>query len=510
MSQRITDLVVIEAPGKVATVSRQLRHLAFEAPRVFATYGELLRLPERSLGVDLSTFVPNALEKVNPRVVDELRAAAAISDRVWLLTDADGPGELIAAQVAALTGHKDCRRVLVTSYHKDALLDGFQHWRTINVAVAEKVASQKVADRIIGYGISDLSQPDATGIAGRVLTGTLNALSASQARVGEFFGMIGRFSIAGSVPAHRIEDGKRVLDVLRERASDILSLPTSMSLATVKPAMPPDGLDALLITSRLTGKTITQSAAALQRLYESGRLTYLRSDSRHFTGRSRSIVTAMARAAGFTLVDGHEKLYRPREEAYAGAHEAVIPTAAVDVRRDPRSLTGDEAILTALGRVAAQSLAEPATVQREAVDPVALKSLLTDAGIYRPDIFQVKLTADTPTTRSMWLDSPTHTTPQLRMQPADETLLLVMRAANIGRPASYIRHINKIIERRLVDENGCLTYNGQRALEFAKHSTEELVLAANRVLANSKDPAAKQAAIEVSSVEMIFGNGLAL
>ena len=154
------SLVIVESPAKAKTINKYLGNNY----QVEASFGHIMDLPKRDIGVELKhrTFKPTLI--VSPdkeKLVSKLRKAAASADAVYLAPDPDREGEAIAAhlQMQLLPAMKDrskIHRVTFNEITRKAVQQAFEHARDVDENLVDAQQTRRVLDRIVGYQISPL------------------------------------------------------------------------------------------------------------------------------------------------------------------------------------------------------------------------------------------------------------------------------------------------------------------------------------------------------------------
>jgi DNA topoisomerase-1 len=186
------SLVIVESPAKAKTINKYLGK-DFE---VEASFGHIMDLPKRDIGVELAhrTFEPTLV--VSPdkeKVVQKLRKLAARADAVYLAPDPDREGEAIAAhlEMQLLPVMKDksrIRRVTFNEITQKAVRAAFEHARDVDKNLVDAQQTRRVLDRIVGYQISPLLWDKVRrGLsAGRVQTVAVRLIVEREKQIQEF------------------------------------------------------------------------------------------------------------------------------------------------------------------------------------------------------------------------------------------------------------------------------------------------------------------------------------
>ena len=149
-------LVVVESPTKAKTLERYLG----QEFTVRASYGHIRDLPKNKLGVDTEReFEPEyVIPEASKKAVASLQAAHKRAGDVILATDFDREGEAIAYHVAQILGldAATTSRVTFTEITKDAILEAFEHPRTVDMQLVDAQQARRVLDRLVGYRLSPI------------------------------------------------------------------------------------------------------------------------------------------------------------------------------------------------------------------------------------------------------------------------------------------------------------------------------------------------------------------
>ena len=150
----MSDLIIIESPGKVKTIKKYLG----KNYDVVASVGHIRDLPKSKLGVDIdNNFEPHYENKRDKSaLIKELKAQAAKADAVYLATDPDREGEAISwhlAHVLKLDGSKPIR-ITFNELTKTGIQNGMAHPRSLDMDLVNAQQARRVLDRIVGYKLS--------------------------------------------------------------------------------------------------------------------------------------------------------------------------------------------------------------------------------------------------------------------------------------------------------------------------------------------------------------------
>ena len=148
------NLVIVESPAKSATIKKFLG----EGFEVKASFGHVIDLPQKELGVDVkNNFAPKYI--VSPdktKVVSELKALAKKADKVWIATDEDREGEAIGRHVANQLGLniKDTARIVFHEITEKAIKHAIANPRNLDMNLVDAQQARRILDRLVGFELS--------------------------------------------------------------------------------------------------------------------------------------------------------------------------------------------------------------------------------------------------------------------------------------------------------------------------------------------------------------------
>ena len=365
------NLVIVESPSKAKTIGKYL------GPEytVKASMGHLRDLPKSKMGVDFEKgFKPDYRPIVGKKeIIDDLKAAAAKVDAVYLATDPDREGEAISWHLKELLGLPDekAHRVTFNEITQRVVKESISNPRSIDYNLVDAQQARRILDRIVGYELSPLlwkkirrglSAGRVQSVATRLVVDRENEIRAFVPQ--EYWSLdvtLNRVGRAGSFVAHyHGEDKKRELTCEAQVQSIIDDIDgKNFTVTNVKKgekkrtAAPPFTTSTLQQeASRKLGMTPKQTMAIAQQLYEGvdvagegtlGLITYMRTDSLRLSDE------AMASAADFIksrygapYYYGKFHVFKTKSGAQ-DAHEAIRPThVELDPERTKDSLTREQ------------------------------------------------------------------------------------------------------------------------------------------------------------------------
>ncbi|MBO8428435.1 MAG: type I DNA topoisomerase [Bacteroidetes bacterium] len=333
------NLVIVESPAKAKTIEGFLG----KDFTVKSSFGHIRDLSKKHLGIDIEHgFKPDYLiPDDKKKVVQELKSLSEKASTIWLASDEDREGEAIAWHLQQVLGLKpeQVRRIVFHEITKSAILNAIENPREINSNLVMAQQARRILDRIVGFELSpilwkkvasNLSAGRVQSVAVRLIVEREREILAFNAE--KFYKVTGRF---------RPEGKKALLDaVLDQKFEDAASAASflekcresSFRIADIKkkdmtrcPA-PPFTTSALQQeASRKLGFSVSQTMRIAQKLYESGLITYMRTDS---TNLSQLALNTIKQVISATYGEEYSKTrqYKTKSKGAQEAHEAIRPT----------------------------------------------------------------------------------------------------------------------------------------------------------------------------------------
>lgn len=335
------NLVIVESPAKAKTIEKFLG----KEYRVLSSYGHIRDLKKKDFSIDIENdFKPiYEIPSDKKKVVSELKAAAKEADTVWLASDEDREGEAIAWHLYDVLGleKKDTKRIVFHEITKPAIQEAIKNPRDIDKNLVDAQQARRVLDRIVGFELSPVLwrkiKPALS--AGRVQSVAVRLIVEREREIQQFkpeasYRIVALFSKEenGKVYEIKAEYNKRLKT--KEEALALLDKLKSADFTvediTVKPVKkspaPPFTTSTLQQeASRKLGYSVAQTMMIAQRLYESGKITYMRTDSVNLS--SLAIQGAKNEIADL-YGDEYSKprQYSTKSKGAQEAHEAIRPT----------------------------------------------------------------------------------------------------------------------------------------------------------------------------------------
>ena len=336
------NLVIVESPKKAELIQGFLKKHKLTDYRVMASAGHVRDLRQHSFSIDVAdNFRPEyVITDDKKTLVKELKAQAKKADLVYLASDEDREGEAIAwhlKEALELPSEK-IRRIVFHEITAEAFLEALQHPRDIDMNLVDAQQARRVLDRIVGFELSPVLwkriRPSLS--AGRVQSVAVRLIVDREREINAFvpqsaFRLQADFALT-SGESLRTELNHRFADEQEARAlmQTCLTLPFVVGSITRRPARRSPA--APFTTSTLQqeaahklGYSVSQTMRLAQSLYESGHITYMRTDSVNLSNQAlQAIAQQIARHPG---KEYHQpRKYQTKSKGAQEAHEAIRPT----------------------------------------------------------------------------------------------------------------------------------------------------------------------------------------
>jgi DNA topoisomerase-1 len=336
----VENLVIVESPAKASTIEKFLG----KDYLVKSSFGHIRDLEKKNLGIDLKKdYLPQYIvPEEKKKVVAELKKLAKDAKVVWLASDEDREGEAIAWHLFEVLGLKkeNTRRIVFNEITKDAIQKAVKNPRTIDLNLVNAQQARRVLDRLVGFEISPILwrkvKPSLS--AGRVQSVSVRLIVEREREIQTFkstssLKVNANFLITDPKKANllaelenRLNNRQSTLDFLKKcqgaqyKITDIVTKPSKKS-----PAPPFTTSTLQQEASRKLSFSVAQTMTIAQKLYEAGKITYMRTDSVNLSE------TAINMAKEVIIKEFGEKFSNPRQyktksKGAQEAHEAIRPT----------------------------------------------------------------------------------------------------------------------------------------------------------------------------------------
>jgi len=335
------NLVIVESPAKAKTIEGFLG----KDYVVKSCFGHVMDLAKKDLGVDIENgFLPRyIISPEKKKVVAELKKKAADAETIWLASDEDREGEAIAWHlVSALDlDESKIKRIVFHEITKTAITEAIENPRKIDKNLVDAQQARRVLDRLVGFELSPLLwkkiKPSLS--AGRVQSVAVRLIAEREEEIRNF-SAVSSYRVQADflldddqkkskVTAElnkRFSDKKEAIAFLEKCKTALFAVDDIDTKPAKKSPAPPFTTSTLQQeASRKLGFSVTNTMRVAQQLYESGKITYMRTDSVNLSkmalGMAKEEIT---RSFGPEYVKTRQ--YTTRTKGAQEAHEAIRPT----------------------------------------------------------------------------------------------------------------------------------------------------------------------------------------
>ena len=332
------NLVIVESPAKAKTIEKYLG----DQYKVTSSFGHISDLPSKNLGIDVdNNFEPKYEVSTDKKtIVKNLKDLVKKSKTIWLASDEDREGEAIAWHLfrTLKLNADNTKRIVFNEITKTAITNAINNPRSINYNLVDAQQARRVLDRIVGYELSPVLWRKVKGglSAGRVQSVAVRLLvekereirdhiSVSSFRVEAIFkNSNGKEFIARL--ANEYDSREEAVDFLRKLSGANFNVSEIQKKPTKKSAPAPFTTSTLQQeASRKLSFPVSKTMSVAQRLYESGHITYMRTDSVNLSNLAiEEAKKQVLRVFGDSY--SNPKNFSTKSKSAQQAHEAVRPT----------------------------------------------------------------------------------------------------------------------------------------------------------------------------------------
>ena len=333
------NLVIVESPAKAKTIEKFLG----KDYKVMSSYGHIRDLKTKEFSIDIEhDYAPQyVLPADKKKLVSELKSEAKSAEQVWLASDEDREGEAISWHLYEVLGLKpeNTKRIVFHEITKNAILHAIETPRDININLVNAQQARRVLDRIVGFELSPIlwRKVKPALSAGRVQSVAVRLIVEREREINEFvseaaFRVIANFILPDGTTVlkaelnRRLKDKKEVEAFLESCKNASFTIDDITTKPVKKSPAPPFTTSTLQQeAARKLGYSVSQTMMIAQRLYESGLITYMRTDSVNLS----DLALGTAKEAIFeTYGEKYYKFrqYHTKSKGAQEAHEAIRPT----------------------------------------------------------------------------------------------------------------------------------------------------------------------------------------
>jgi DNA topoisomerase-1 len=478
-------LIIVESPGKIKTIKKCLP--LDKDFIVLASVGHIADLSNKykyNLGIDIdNNFKPNyILSKDKIDILNAIINATTLSSKVLIATDADREGECIASLIKdrIQSSNKTIKRITFKAIKQKEIIEGINNQREIDTNLVDAAITRRALDRIVGYMASPfvISNLGKGVSAGRVQSVALKLVVEREFEIANFdkeeywtikanLGKTNKSSFVSFLDKIKVktkEEAEKIKNELENSmfiVADVKNKP--------KDRNPPEPLITSTLQMLAASKykiSVSNTMEAAQALYESGHISYMRTDSKRISDEAISDISAWIKNNHPNCLPKKRNSFKNKDSAQ-DAHEAIRPT---DINKLPASYleTNQDKIYKLIWDITVASQMTPAIYNTTSVKIVTNKGkelkangrVLVDSGWLvitskadiddhdeKDNLLPVLNSGD-----KLQLFDNEVTIEQKFTQPPtrykQETLIRELEKRGIGRPATYASIMAKICETR--------------------------------------------------------------
>lgn len=335
------NLVIVESPAKAKKIEEYLG----KDYKVMSSYGHIRDLKKRELSINEQTMEPDyEIPEEKKKLVTELKSAAKKAKKIWLASDEDREGEAISWHLCEVLGldEEKTSRIVFHEITKPAIMEAIEHPRHLDMNLVNAQQARRVLDRLVGFKLSPVlwRKVKPALSAGRVQSVAVRLIVEREREIQKFksepyYRVVAIFALLnedGNATEVKAELDKRFktheeVEAFLEKCKDAKFMVESVSKKPLKrtPAPPFTTSTLQQEAARKLGFTVSQTMMIAQKLYESGRITYMRTDSVNL-----STLCTNASKDEIIKVYGneysHPRAYHTHSKGAQEAHEAIRPT----------------------------------------------------------------------------------------------------------------------------------------------------------------------------------------
>ncbi|WP_028902877.1 type I DNA topoisomerase [Prevotella sp. P6B4] len=335
------NLVIVESPAKAKTIEKFLG----KDFKVMSSYGHIRDLKKKEISIDEKTLEPEyEIPDEKKKLVDELRDKSSKAQTVWLASDEDREGEAISWHLCEVLGldEQNTNRIVFHEITESAILDAIEHPRHINMDLVNAQQARRVLDRLVGFKLSPVlwRKVKPALSAGRVQSVAVRLIVEREREIQNFksepfYSVSGVFAVANpdgsasevkAMLSKRFKTEEEVMEFLEKCKTATFTVDAITKKPMKRMPAPPFTTSTLQQeAARKLGFSVSQTMMVAQHLYESGRITYMRTDS---VNLSELCLNASKKEIVNLYGENYSKLrkYHTSSKGAQEAHEAIRPS----------------------------------------------------------------------------------------------------------------------------------------------------------------------------------------
>ncbi len=335
------NLVIVESPAKAKTIEKYLGKDFV----VLSSIGHIRSIAKKNKDgsdpIDIKAGFKTTYE-IDPekkKTIAELKKATKAAETVWLATDEDREGEAIAWHLCEVLklDPDTTKRIVFHEITKDAIENAIKNPRTIDMSLVRAQQARQILDRIVGFELSPVVWQKVPGgkSAGRVQSPAVRLLVEREREIDAFAGsttykVTAEFSVDGATLKAELpkkfdaeEKAQKFLESLIGASFKVSDVTTSPSTRNPGPPFTTSTLQQEA-NSKL-GYSAKATMGSAQKLYQEGKITYMRTDSVNLSGQALSQMTEYIKST-FGEEYHHFRTFKTKSSSAQEAHEAIRPT----------------------------------------------------------------------------------------------------------------------------------------------------------------------------------------
>ena len=332
------NLVIVESPAKAKTIEKFLG----KDFKVASSFGHIADLPSNELGVDVEkSFKPKYIVSTDKKkVVNELKGLSKKVDTVWLASDEDREGEAIAWHLAEnlKLSESNSKRIVFSEITKPAILKAIENPRKINYDLVNAQQARRVLDRLVGYELSPvlwkkvkggLSAGRVQSVAVRLIVERERAITIFEPqqtfKVQALFNTENQRQIPAQLPKGFSSETEARTFLEKNKTAVFKVDAVQVKPAKKSPSAPFTTSTLQQEASRKLGFSVSKTMTMAQRLYETGLITYMRTDSVNLSDvAQKGLLSQIEQLYGKEFTQ--KRNYKTKNKGAQEAHEAIRPT----------------------------------------------------------------------------------------------------------------------------------------------------------------------------------------
>jgi DNA topoisomerase-1 len=335
------NLVIVESPAKAKTIEKYLG----KDFTVLSSIGHIRSIAKKTKTGTPPIDIPNGFAttyEIDPdkkKTITELKKAVKIAEDVWLATDEDREGEAIAWHLCEVLGldPKKTKRIVFHEITKTAIEEAVKQPRTVDMELVQAQQARQILDRIVGFELSPVIWQKVPGgkSAGRVQSPAVRLLVEREREIEKFegsfqFKITAQFAHDGATVKAELpdrfdteEEAQAFLESLKDATFTVSDVSTSPGTRNPGAPFTTSTLQQEANSKLGFGARATMSSA--QKLYQEGKITYMRTDSVNLSGQAIAAAADYIKSA-FGEQYSQVRQFKTKNSSAQEAHEAIRPT----------------------------------------------------------------------------------------------------------------------------------------------------------------------------------------